>query len=168
MSIVSYRRNLLGVILSIVLLFCVAGIGGALVAPVTAPALQGITGIDALMGATCPANWRRVAPHICAATVEFTQTTLTGIGAGGPCVALNMNVAYGIPTSSQAIVLKSNVISSTNTGFYGDAACAGRFHIVPTTGAEAQFMVPAINGVIYWKNCCDALSVRIIPVMFYD
>ena len=167
MSFANYHKNVLGVFCSIVLLFSVVSIGGALVAPSVAPALQGITGIDALMGAACNANYSRVAPHVCARTARGSDT-LTA--ADTICHALDLNVAYGVSTASQWAIIDAFSGTSGALRFYSDNACTNLFVQATPVGAVGTYGSPParlINGILYYASPLGGGGTSRINVLAY-
>ena len=71
-----------------------------------APALQGLTGIDALMGVPCITNWIRVAPHQCFATVFPSPVALV---TDGVCRALDLTT-LALDSAQVAITSADGVI----------------------------------------------------------
>ena len=171
-------QYLFSLMVSLVLVAC-AGTG-ALLLPGSTPALQGITGIDALMGAPCAsANYFRVAPHICKVQGNLTATSL-GPTLDNTCRALDFNAAYSLPTSA------------TFLGFYEQGCCAATLIHIETykevgcttlvdtltfplsTGFQnTHFQVPIFGGQWYYKSLANYVATcgancLIKPTHYYD
>ena len=125
-----------------------------------APALQGLTGIDALMGVPCITNWIRVAPHQCFATVFPSPVALV---TDGVCRALDLTISHGIPTTS-----KLGVFSAINTGslarIYTNSGCTGNQLNIFNT--ETQYVFPMTAGQLYYLATAGAVNVY--PVVYFD
>lgn len=159
------RNKLLIGVLSLILVACTGS--GGLLRPSPAPALQGITGVDALMGATCPTNWSRIAPHICGRTVRGADTNLV---IDNTCRSLDLNAAYGVSTASQYALIQATHGNTNFTNFYSDNACANIFATQFTATAaqnSGQVAVRLINGVL-WYRSVPGITAFVNPILFYD
>lgn len=149
-------------VLSLILAAC-AGTA-SLLTPASAPALQGITGIDALMGAPCNTNWSRIAPHVCGRTVAGTGTLLVN---DNTCRSLDLNAAYGVSTNSQFAIIESWNALTVLPRFYSDNTCTNIF-VTGTTSSYTYIPVRLINGVLWYKNGSGGVAPNINPMVYYD
>lgn len=135
--------------------------------PSPAPALQGITGIDALMGASCATNWRRSAPHVCTASPIQAAASIVG---DNTCRALSLSASFGVSTASQVGVIvygHSTAAAFNSMSVYNDSACTSLATSWGVTSAMFgyQYTVPFVNGTLYYKGI--ALTLPTVGVVSY-
>jgi hypothetical protein len=168
-------------VLSLVLVAC-AGTG-ALLLPGSVPALQGVTGVDALMGAPCATNFYRVASHICNVNATLTNADLKNL-LDTTCRSFDVNVAYGIPTSATILRFRWTGTSDFTPAvsllpIYQDAACTNQVDAVSmgkTSVNQGQHeQVPISTGKLYLKSslnivasCIAGVTCLFVPVGYYD
>lgn len=173
------KRIYLVFALSLALVAC-AGSGAVLV-PSSAPALQGITGVDALMGVPCAsANYFRIAPHICKVQGVLTSTSI-GALLDTTCRTLDLTAAYGIPTSASMIGLWFPSALAATTLFidvFKENTCTTLVDqlAIPLTTSVSFYrvQVPIFNGQLYIDSAanyvasCGGAGCTIKPFLYYD
>ena len=160
-------KKIAAMLCSLLLLASMLGAGAFVLAPSSSPALQGITGIDALMGAACNANYSRVAPHLCARTARGSDT-LTA--ADTICHALDLNAAYGVSTASQWAIIDAFSGTSGALRFYSDNTCTNLFVQATPVGAVGTYGSPParlINGILYYASPLGGGGTSRINVLAY-
>ena len=142
--------------------------------PTKAEALQGITGVDALMGVPCIASWVRSAPHICTVATSLTVTTLAYDVAypATTCRSVSLFTAYGIPTSSNLVTMYIQSANFQNV-IYLDSSCTLPYAIsndLFSGGGEYIITLPIVSGVLYYKssNGGSGGGSRVLPLQYYD
>lgn len=157
-------KRLSFVLLTAFIIGC-SGSGVGIIEPVKSQALQGITGVDALMGVACIANYQRVAPHICQRTILPSASNFTH---DDTCRSFSVTTAYSIPTSSNLVIL--HVIRLTGTGLiniYTDSGCTNNTDRMFTVAQADRLMVPITGGVFYYTAAAGSTS-SFYPVQYYD
>jgi hypothetical protein len=138
-------------------LFLFALACGSVSGPQEAASVVGITAPDGF-AVSCIVNFARRAPHLCFYTTQPTPTALTS---DGVCHTLDVNVAYGIPTSSNLMEMQASFAAGL-LRVYSNNTCAGSFYNLNS----GTTLVPLTAAQLYY--ICTGCSASVIPVAYYD